>query len=216
MAYILSDKNMFPHPDLADADGLLAIGGDLSVERLLLAYQHGIFPWYNEGEPVCWWCPDPRFVLLPPQLIISHSMRQLLKKGTFTYTINRAFTEVVNNCRTIKRDKQGGTWIHPEMIAAYTELYRKGYALSAEAWVEGKLAGGLYGVLLGRVFFGESMFSHISNASKYAFINLVQQLQRQGIVLIDCQIHSAHLESLGASYMPRKEFMKYLAEFASM
>jgi leucyl/phenylalanyl-tRNA---protein transferase len=216
MACFLSEKIIFPPQELAEPDGLLAIGGDLGTERLLLAYQKGIFPWYNEDEPICWWCPDPRFILLPHNLKISGSMQQLINKNAFTFTTNKAFTLVINNCRTVKRKGQGGTWIQPEMITAYTELHRKGYALSAETWLDGKLAGGLYGVLLGKVFFGESMFSHVSNASKYAFIQLVQQLQQQGIKLIDCQMHTAHLESLGAGYIPRKEFINCLEQFATI
>jgi leucyl/phenylalanyl-tRNA---protein transferase len=216
MTFYLSEELAFPPPELAGPDGLLAIGGDLRTERLLLAYKNGIFPWYNEDEPICWWCPHPRFVLLPQNLTISRSMLQLLKKNTFTFTTNQAFEQVITNCRTTARHGQGGTWIQPEMITAYTELHHQGYALSAEAWQNGKLTGGLYGVLLGRVFYGESMFSHVSNASKFAFIRLVQQLQQQGIVLIDCQVHTAHLESLGATFIPRNEFIACLAEYAKI
>ncbi len=216
MPFYLSEKIIFPPQELAEPDGLLAIGGDLSAERLLQAYQKGIFPWYNADEPICWWCPDPRFVLLPQHLKVTQSMRQLLKKNTFTFTINKAFAQVIENCRTVKRDGQGGTWIQPEMISAYAELHHKGYALSAETWLDDKLVGGLYGVLLGKIFFGESMFNHISNASKYAFIKLVQQLQEQGIVLVDCQMHTAHLESLGAAFMPRTDFIDCLEQFAKI
>jgi leucyl/phenylalanyl-tRNA---protein transferase len=214
MAFYLTEKIMFPPQELAEPDGLLAIGGDLSAKRLLLAYRQGIFPWYNEDEPVCWWCPDPRFVLLPQNLKVSHSMQRLLNKNAFTFTTNNAFAQVIDNCRTVKRDGQGGTWIQPEIISAYTRLHQQGYALSAETWLDGKLAGGLYGVLLGKVFYGESMFSHVSNASKFAFIKLVQLLQQQGIVLIDCQMHTAHLQSLGAAFMPRNEFIGCLEQFA--
>jgi leucyl/phenylalanyl-tRNA---protein transferase len=216
MAFYLNEEIIFPPQEFADPDGLLAVGGDLGIERLLLAYQKGIFPWYNEDEPVCWWCPDPRFVLPPQNLKISRSMQQLLKKEAFAFTINRAFEQVMENCRTVTRHGQGGTWIQPEMITAYTQLHHKGYALSAEAWLDGKLAGGLYGILLGKVFYGESMFSHVSNASKYAFIKLVQQLQQQGIVLVDCQMHTPHLESLGASFIPRKAFIGCLEQFAKI
>jgi leucyl/phenylalanyl-tRNA---protein transferase len=214
MIFYLSDELVFPPTDLAEPDGLLAVGGDLQPERLLLAYQNGIFPWYSKEEPICWWCPNPRFVLLPQNLKVSRSMQQLFKKELFTFTINRAFEQVMTNCRTIARHGQGGTWIQPEMIAAYAKLHQQGYALSAEAWLHGELAGGLYGVLLGKVFFGESMFSHESNASKFAFISLVKQLQQQGIVLIDCQMHTPHLESLGAAFIARSEFTGYLEQFA--
>jgi leucyl/phenylalanyl-tRNA---protein transferase len=216
MAFFLTEKIIFPPQELAEPDGLLAVGGDLGAERLLLAYRNGIFPWYNEDEPICWWCPDPRFVLLPQNLKISRSMQQLLNKNAFTFTTNKAFAQVMNNCRTAKREGQGGTWIQPEMMTAYSDLNRRGYALSAEAWLGSQLAGGLYGVLLGKVFYGESMFSQVSNASKYAFIQLVQQLQQQGVVLIDCQMHTAHLESLGASFIPRKEFISCLTQFAKI
>ncbi len=216
MAFYLTEQIIFPPQELAEPDGLLAIGGDLATERLLLAYQSGIFPWYNEDDPICWWCPDPRFTLLPLNLKVSSSMRRLLDKNAFAFTTNKAFVQVMNNCRTVKRNGQGGTWIQPEMITAYTELNSKGYALSAEAWLDGELAGGLYGVLLGKVFYGESMFSLVSNASKYAFIKLVQLLHQQGIVLIDCQMHTAHLESLGAAFIPRSEFIDCLKRFAKI
>jgi leucyl/phenylalanyl-tRNA---protein transferase len=216
MAFFLTEKIIFPPQELAEADGLLAIGGDLSMERLLSAYQNGIFPWYNEDDPICWWCPDPRFVLLPQNLKISHSMKQLLKKEAFTFTTNKAFKPVINYCRNTLRHGQGNSWIQPEMISAYTELHNKGYALSAETWQDGQLVGGLYGILLGSVFFGESMFSKVSNASKYAFIKLVQQLQQEGVVLIDCQMHTAHLESLGAAFITRTAFISYLQQFAKI
>jgi leucyl/phenylalanyl-tRNA--protein transferase len=204
------DENLpFPDANLAEADGLLAIGGDLSTARLLQAYKSGIFPWFEDEVPL-WWSPDPRFVLFPDELKISTSMKTLLKRNAFTFTINKAFPEVIRNCKSVRRDGQAGTWITEEMQNAYTELHNQGYAVSAEAWNEDELAGGLYGVRLGKLFFGESMFSHQSNASKYAFISLVENLKSEGVELIDCQVYTAHLESLGARMIPRKKFLKLL------
>jgi len=208
--FVLSSELIFPPLELADEEGLLAIGGDLSTERLLLAYKNGIFPWYNEDEPICWWAPDPRFVLFPAELIISKSMKTILNNGSFRFTINKAFDKVITNCRSVTRKEQEGTWIQQEVIDAYTTLHKKGFAISAEAWQDGELAGGLYGVLLGNIFFGESMFSKKSNASKFAFINFVKQLQKQGIKLIDCQVYTPHLESLGARMIDRKLFSDIL------
>lgn len=203
--FSLDKELIFPPADLAEPDGLLAVGGDLSTERLLLAYRSGIFPWYEEG-PVLWWCPDPRFVLYPSELIVSKSMRTVIKKKQFTFTVNHAFEEVIGNCKRIPRKDQDGTWITDEVKTAYIELHRQGYAHSAEAWLDGRLAGGLYGVRLGKVFFGESMFSNTTNASKFAFISYVQQLITEGVGLIDCQVHTEHLESLGARMIPGKKF----------
>jgi leucyl/phenylalanyl-tRNA--protein transferase len=204
------DKNLsFPPVHLAEPDGLLAIGGDLSVERLLLAYKSGIFPWY-EGDHILWWSPDPRFVLFPGELKLSKSMKQVLKKSEFDFTINKDFEQVINNCKTITRKGQEGTWITDEVKKAYTILHKKGIAHSAEVWKDGKLAGGLYGIRLGNIFFGESMFSKESNASKCAFIKYVQQLQSEGVELIDCQVYTEHLESLGAKMIDREIFGAYL------
>lgn len=208
--YLLDQRIIFPPVHLADDDGLLAIGGDLSTERLLLAYRQGIFPWYNEDEPICWWCPDPRFVLFPKELNVSKSMKSLLRNNAFTFTINTAFTQVIQNCKTVARKDQDGTWISPDVQEAYTTLHEKGFAHSAEAWLNGKLAGGLYGIRLGNVFFGESMFSHVSNASKFAFIKYVQLLQQENVQLIDCQVYTPHLQSLGARMISRKEFVQML------
>jgi leucyl/phenylalanyl-tRNA--protein transferase len=205
----LNNELIFPPADLAEPDGLLAIGGDLSTERLLLAYRSGIFPWYNEGEPL-WWCPDPRFVLLPPELKVSKSMQQVFKKGDFQFTINKAFAEVINNCKVTDRKGQDGTWITEDVKAAYIRLHKLGYAHSAETWLDNKLVGGCYGIRLGAVFFGESMFSNVSNASKYAFIKYVQQLVSEDVQLIDCQVYTAHLESLGAKMIQRKMFIELL------
>ncbi len=203
---VLTDKLWFPPVEKATTDGLLAIGGDLSTERLLLAYRSGIFPWYNDDEPPLWWCPDPRCVLFPDELYISKSMQQLFKRKAFTVTINKAFADVIHQCAQTRKLKEG-TWITKEIEQAYTALHRLGKAVSTEVWQNNELVGGLYGVRLGNIFFGESMFSKVSNASKYAFISFVQQLQKQGVVLIDCQIYTPHLESLGARMIPREEFM---------
>jgi leucyl/phenylalanyl-tRNA---protein transferase len=208
--FFLSDEIVFPPVNLADEDGLLAIGGDLSTERLLLAYRSGIFPWYNPGETIQWWSPDPRFVLYLHKLKISKSMQQLLRKNAFTYSFNTAFTQVIANCKTISRRGELGTWIGTEIIEAYTKLHHLGVAISAEVWNNDKLVGGLYGVRMGNLFFGESMFSKQSNASKFAFIKLVQQLQAEGVVLIDCQVYTPHLESLGARMIDRKLFCEFL------
>ncbi len=207
----LTNEIIFPAIETADEDGLLAIGGDLSIERLLLAYKSGIFPWYSHEEPICWWSPNPRFVLYPNELKISKSMQTVLNNGSFRFTINKAFEKVITNCKTTKRKHEEGTWIQQEIIEAYTQLHRLGYAVSAEAWGNGQLVGGLYGVLLGNIFFGESMFSTQSNASKFAFINFVRHLQKQNIQLIDCQIYTAHLQSLGARMIDRKLFVEILA-----
>lgn len=206
------DKNLvFPPVDLAEPDGLLAVGGDLSTERLLLAYRSGIFPWY-ENEHILWWCPDPRFVLFPDELKVSNSMHQLIKKNAFEFTVNKNFETVINSCKTISRRGQESTWITDAVKNAFLRLHDLGYAHSAEAWLHGELVGGLYGMRLGKVFFGESMFSKVSNASKFAFIKYVQQLQMENVSLIDCQVYTAHLESLGARMIDRREFIGLLDE----
>lgn len=208
--FLLTKELFFPPLTMADDDGLLAVGGDLSTQRLLLAYHSGIFPWYNEDEPICWWSPDPRFVLYPNEIKVSSSMKTVLQNGTFRFTINRAFTQVIQNCKTISRTGQDGTWISPAMQKAYTNLHELGYAHSAETWLDGKLVGGVYGIRLGKIFFGESMFSLKPNASKFAFINYVKQLQKENVALIDCQLHTNHLESLGARMIPREIFAEML------
>jgi leucyl/phenylalanyl-tRNA--protein transferase len=209
--FFLNKDLIFPPVEMADEDGLLAIGGDLSTERLLLAYRKGIFPWYNEDEPICWWSPDPRFVLYPEELKVSSSMRTVLNNGKFRFTINRSFTEVIQNCKTITRKGQAGTWISPAVQKAYITLHEQEFAHSAEAWMDGKLVGGLYGIRLGNIFFGESMFSLEKNASKFAFINYVAHLQNENVQLIDCQVYTEHLESLGARMISRDIFTKTLA-----
>ncbi|HSN09546.1 MAG TPA: leucyl/phenylalanyl-tRNA--protein transferase, partial [Hanamia sp.] len=186
--------------------GLVAIGGNLSFGTLMNAYTKGIFPWFNPGEIVQWYSPDPRFVLFPDKIKISHSMQNVFNKHTFKFTIDKAFPQVIHECRLVKRPYAEGTWISDEIEKAYNELFEKGFAHSAEAWHKNELAGGLYGVLIGKVFFGESMFANKSNASKFAFIKLVQALQKNGIELIDCQVYTKHLESMGAEFISRNEF----------
>jgi leucyl/phenylalanyl-tRNA--protein transferase len=210
--FALDNELIFPPVHLADPDGLLAVGGDLSKDRLLLAYRSGIFPWY-EGEHILWWSPDPRFVLFPSELKISKSMNLLNRKNKFEFSINRSFEKVIINCKTISRRGQESTWITDEVKEAYAYLHDLGYAHSAEAWSGGELVGGLYGVRLGNVFFGESMFSKVSNASKYAFINYVRQLESEAVQLIDCQVYTAHLESLGAKMIPRTLFLQLLQKY---
>lgn len=194
---------------LRDPDGLLAVGGDLSPERLLRAYRHGIFPWYGDGQPILWWSPDPRLVLFPERAGISRSMSKVLRRGQFRFSVDQAFAEVIQACAE-RRAYSDGTWITPEMQQAYLNLHRLGYAHSAEAWQDGRLVGGLYGVALGRVFFGESMFHRVSNASKAAFHYLMDCLQRWDYALVDCQMHTAHLQSLGGELMPRAGFARLL------
>ncbi len=208
---ILTDKFWFPPPGEADHEGLLAIGGDLKTERLLLAYRSGIFPWYDGKIPL-WWHPDPRFVLFPDELNTSKSMHHVIKKNLFEYSRNKNFEEVISNCQKIFRHDQEGTWISREIITAYTQLHKMGYAHSFEAWQQDELVGGLYGIKMGNVFFGESMFSYVSNASKAAFIWAVDQLKKEGVTIIDCQVYTSHLESFGARFITRKQFLELLQE----
>lgn len=207
--HVLDDKIWFPLADEALSDGLLAIGGDLSVERLLLAYKNGIFPWYD-GQMPLWWHPNPRFILFPEELKVSKSMRPLFNQNKFQFTTNKAFSEVIHHCRKVERKDQDGTWINDDVIDAYTQLHKMGYAHSAEAWCNNELVGGLYGIKMGKVFFGESMFSTQSNSSKFAFIKYVEVLQKEGIELIDCQVYTEHLESLGAKMIMREQFLQLL------
>lgn len=208
----LRKQLLFPPVELSEPDGILAIGGDLSPERLILAYQSGIFPWYNEGEPILWWSPDPRMVLYPAELKVSKSMAQVLRSGKFRVTLDTAFADVMTACAETNRKGQPGTWINRDMIKAYTQLHERGYAHSVEVWDGDSLVGGLYGVALGKVFSGESMFSKASNASKAGFITLVRWLQQQGFHFIDCQTHTPHLESLGGRLIPRERFLMELQE----
>ncbi len=212
------DKNhlSFPPPYLAEKDGMLAIGGDLSPERLLLAYQMGIFPWFSENEPILWWSPDPRCVLLPEDLRISKSMKQVFRKGTFHITADQSFREVISACQNQPRKGQYGTWITEEMVDAYCNLHKMGFAHSIEVWnATNELVGGLYGISMGKSYFGESMFARQSNASKAGFITLVLNLQKWGFEMIDCQIHTNHLESLGALDIPRASYLKLLEQTLS-
>jgi leucyl/phenylalanyl-tRNA--protein transferase len=205
----LTSDFVFPPVHWASKIGLLAVGGDLSPRRLLEAYRQGIFPWYSESEPILWWSPDPRFVLLPEEIKISRSMRQFLKKDTVRITYDRNFPAVIAACRK-PRPQQEATWITAEMQAAYIRLHEQGFAHSVEAWQEEALVGGLYGVSLGSCFFGESMFSIVNNASKVALIDLVCRLKPLGFSLIDCQVYTAHLERLGGRHIPRSEFIVQL------
>lgn len=204
-----------PFPPVSKAlrspNGLLCAGADLSPERLLDAYAKGIFPWFSEGEPILWWSPHPRMVLFPAELKVSRSLRKAVARGTFETRFDTAFAEVMRACAE-PRDGQAGTWIVPEMVAAYTRLHERGFAHSVESWRDGRLAGGLYGILLGRVFFGESMFSRETDASKVALVKLVARLQALGVGLVDCQQATRHLASLGAREIPRREFAQRLAE----
>ncbi|MFZ0488723.1 MAG: leucyl/phenylalanyl-tRNA--protein transferase [Salegentibacter sp.] len=210
--YFLKPNEEFPPLAYADEQGLLAIGGELSVERLLRAYERGIFPWYDESQPLLWWCPDPRMVLFPHKLKVSKSMKSLLRKEAFRVTYNQDFEGVIGNCAEIRRKGQHGTWITPGIKQAYLDLHRLGIAVSVEVWQDNRLVGGLYGIYLKekKVFCGESMFTKVSNASKYGFIKLVEKLRENGVELIDCQVYTAHLESLGAEEIPREDFLKYL------
>ena len=211
-AVCFSEENFaFPPLHAADEEGLLLIGGRVTPQRVLEAYPKGIFPWYNEDEVPLWWSPDPRFVLFPQELHISRSMQKLLRKEHFHFQFNTAFEEVITACATTPREGQQGTWITSEMRAVYIDLYHKGFALSAEAWLGEELAGGMYGILIGGVFFGESMFSHYTNASKFAFIHCVQQLAQKGVQLIDCQVYTPHVEHFGARLIPRNDFITLLA-----
>lgn len=201
----------FPNPTLARDDGLLAVGGDLSVERLLLAYTHGIFPWYNPGEEILWWCPKERFVIFPKEIHISHSMRKYMKKHELNVVLNRDFEDTMHRCR-IKREFEEGTWISDEMEEAYHRLHQKGFAVSVEVFEDGVLAGGFYGVSIGKCFFGESMFSEKENGSKTALIAFAQLLEQNGFLFIDCQFHTEHLASMGGRYISWEEYDHMLEE----
>lgn len=208
----LSEDLIFPDPSLAEEDGLLAAYGDLSPERLILAYSNGIFPWFSEDEPILWWSPDPRFVLSPKDIKISHSMKKILKKNTYRISFDTCFRDVISNCAGVR--KESGTWITNDMIEAYCKLHNMGYAHSVEAWYEDKLVGGLYGIIIGKCFFGESMFSIMDNASKAAMIVLCQRLQQENFILIDCQVYTKHLESLGAVNIGRNKFLEIVRKEA--
>jgi leucyl/phenylalanyl-tRNA---protein transferase len=206
------DPEQFPSPERADANGLLAVGGDLSPRRLLAAYSRGIFPWYDEGMPILWHSPDPRFVLEPKRLHVSKSLRKAVRRGLYQVRLDTAFEQVVDACAEVRRPGQLGTWITSEMREAYVRLHRLGYAHSAESWCEGALAGGLYGVSLGSIFFGESMFALRPDSSKVAFVQLVEKLQSWSCTLIDCQQETEHLRRFGAVAWPRKRFLRVVEE----
>jgi leucyl/phenylalanyl-tRNA---protein transferase len=210
--YKIPEELVFPDPALAEEDGLLGVGGDLSPERLLLAYSNGIFPWFSKGEPIMWWSPEPRCVLQPDKLKVSTSLRQAIKRANYEIRFDTCFADVVRHCSATKRKGQRGTWITKEMVEAYIGLHELGFAHSTEVFMDGKLAGGLYGVSIGMTYSGESMFHLRPEASKIALYHLVQKLQEWKFPLIDCQVTNPHLLSLGAEEMPRKEFLKHIAK----
>ncbi len=210
--YLLNkDEISFPDPMYAQPDGLLAVGGDLRVERLLLAYTHGIFPWYEPGDEILWWCPKERFVIFPGEVHVSRSMKKYMKKHTLRMVLNRDFADTMHRCR-MKRELLEGTWISDEMEEAYRKLYEAGYALSVEVMEDGELAGGFYGVSIGRCFFGESMFSEKKNGSKTALIAFARLLERRQFFFIDCQFHTDHLEHMGGRYISWEEYDRMLSE----
>lgn len=210
--YLLSNDLAFPDPHFAAEEGLLAVGGDLSQKRLLLAYSMGIFPWYSEDEPILWWSPDPRLVLFPDDLRVSRSLRRLIKKGVFSVTMDTAFDRVINECARIRRENDEGTWIVADMNQAYCRLHDAGFAHSVETWQDGHLVGGLYGISLGRSFFGESMYARASNASKIALVTLVEYLKELDFDMIDCQVTTEHLLSFGAEEIPRSLYLNKLEQ----
>ena len=206
---LLKDIIIFPDQKLAEEDGLLAVGGDLSVKRLMLAYKSGIFPWYDEGQPILWWCPRERFIIRPEKIHISKSMKKFMRQHDTRIELNRDFADTMHRCRT-KRESTVGTWITDDMEKAYFRLHKKGHAMSVEAYTDGELAGGLYGVVIGKCFFGESMFSDKENGSKIALILLAKTLEEKGFVMIDCQFHTDHLESMGGERISWEEYSKLL------
>lgn len=208
--YYLTQELFFPPVHEANPDGILALGGDLTSERLVLAYKSGIFPWFNPGEPIIWWSPNPRMVLFLDELTVSKSMRNIFNRNLFTVTFNQNFRDVISNCQQVKRDGQDGTWITNDMIESYCKLHEQGFAKSIEVWQNDQLVGGLYGIDLDHVFCGESMFSLVSNASKVAFITLANQLKKENYRLLDCQVYNEHLESLGCREIEREVFMAVL------
>ena len=208
--FYLTEDLFFSPVHLAHSSGIIGLGGDLSPERLQLAYQSGIFPWFEDGEPITWWAPNPRMVLFLDELVVSKSMRNILNRKIFKVTFNKDFRAVITNCQAIKREGQNGTWITDDMIEAYCKLHELGIAKSVEVWQEENLVGGLYGVDLGHIFCGESMFSKVSNASKVAFIALVEKLKKEHYKLLDCQVYNSHLESLGCREISREDFMSIL------
>lgn len=206
---LIENEVSFPDPELAEKDGLLAVGGDLSVERLLLGYCNGIFPWYNPGEEIIWWCPRERFLIYPEEIHVSHSMKKYIRRHKIEIRLNRDFQDTMHRCR-IKREQEEGTWIGDDMEEAYLALHKEGFAASVEAYEDGELAGGLYGVAIGRCFFGESMFSEKTNGSKTALIGLSTVLRDNHFYFIDCQFHTEHLESMGGRYVDWKDYVRML------
>ena len=206
----LTEELKFPKVEEASSEGLLAVGGDLSPERLMLAYSNGIFPWFNEDSLILWWSPDPRMVLYPQKIRISKSMKKIMREGRFKLTKNQCFDEVIHQCAYIARKDQDGTWITKAMKEAYNRLFEQGHCISYEVWEDNQLVGGLYGVDLGHVFCGESMFSKVSNASKFAFVHLANDLAQKNYLLIDCQLHTGHLQTLGAEEISREKYMEIL------
>lgn len=213
--YRIPEQHLFPNPELANSGGLLGVGGDLHPDRILLAYRQGIFPWYSEGQPILWWSPDPRMVLWVDALHISRSLGKIIRRGDFHITMDTAFDEVMTACADVPRPGQQGTWITPELKEGFVALHDAGHAHSIEAWKDGELVGGLYGLTVGRVFCGESMFAVVPNASKVAFVALVQQLRRWGFPMVDCQVHTPHLARFGAREVPRKRFLADLTVLGS-
>jgi len=214
MIFRLPAEHVFPDPELAETSGLLAIGGDLHPRRIMRAYRQGIFPWYADDQPILWWSPDPRSVLIPSRLKIQRSLKKRLRQAPYTIRLDTAFADVIRGCGSIPRVDQDGSWITPDMEESYNQLHEQGYAHSAEAWLDDVLVGGLYGVVLGGVFFGESMFSQASDASKIAFVHLVRQLELWGVELIDCQLQTDHLDRFGAEFMPRCTFIETIDRLA--
>ncbi len=212
----LSDTISFPPPHFSEADGLLAVGGDLSEKRLITAYYMGIFPWYSDPDPILWWSPDPRLVLFPSELKVAARLRRTIRGGTLRITMDTDFEQVIRSCAGISRKQEKGTWITPDMAAAYCRLHKAGFAHSVEAWHKDHLVGGLYGVAIGRCFFGESMFSKQSNASKTAFVKLVEYLREKKFHVVDCQVTTAHLKNFGAREIPRSEFLNILKKAREM
>ena len=210
MYYYLDQEISFPHPEAVKPSGILAIAGDLNLQRLLLAYNYGIFTWYNEGEPIIWWCPKPRYVIFPNKVKIPKSIKSYFNQNKFRITYNQCFEEVIRNCQFHPRSGQNGTWINDDMVQSYLQLHHHGYATSVEVWDGDELAGGLYGVSIEKVFFGESMFSKKSNASRFGFISLAKKLESEGFYIIDCQQPNAYLESLGGEFIPGHDFQQIL------
>ena len=210
---LIPDNNLFPPAEEAESDGLLAVGGDLTKKRLLAAYRLGIFPWYEVGQPILWWCPDPRLVLFPEDLKISRSLGKVLRKEEFEIRFDSSFENVIKACANVRTEQGKDTWIIPEMQQAYTELHQEGYAHSVESWRNGELVGGLYGISLGQCFFGESMFSTVNDSSKVALVALAEFSKQVGIKIIDCQMTTQHLLSLGAQEIDRKSFLRKLNQY---